>query len=249
MKVKDVMTHSVISIDPDAPVQEAVHLMLQRGISGLPVIDRAGHLLGMVTEGDFLRRAETGTQRQRPRWLEWLMGAGRLADDYVQTHSRKVSDVMTPNPQTVTEDSRLDEVVQLMERHRIKRLPVVRGDQVVGIVSRANLLQALASTIPDVTSSTPDDQAIRERLLAELGKQQWAPIALINVIVRNGIVELWGTIMDERQRQAVKVAAENVAGVKAVHDHLVWVDPMSDMAFFPPDEQEPRRRSETVKSS
>src|SRR5882724_3187042 len=150
MKAKDVMTRPVISIEPGTSVQQAAQLMLQRRISGLPVIDKTGHLVGIVTEADFLRRAETGTQRRRARWLEFLMGPGRAADEYVHTHGRKVEEVMTPDPQTVAEDSGLDEIVQLMEKRRIKRLPVTRGSQVVGIVSRANLLHALASAGRDV---------------------------------------------------------------------------------------------------
>jgi CBS domain-containing protein len=249
MRAKDVMTHQVVSVEPDASVQHAAQLMLERRISGLPVIDNAGHLVGIVTEGDFLRRAELGTQRRRARWLEFLMGAGRLADEYVQTHGRKVEDVMTRDPETVPEDRQLSDVVQLMEKHQIKRVPVVRGNQVVGIISRANLLHALASAGGDAASPKRDDDVIRERLLAELDKQRWAPIALINVIVRNGVVELWGTITDERQRHAIMVAAENISGVKDVRDHLVWIDPMSDMAFYPPDQREPRRSAETSKRS
>src|SRR5499425_3388644 len=134
MKVRDIMSTRVISIAPDASVLEAVRLMLQKHISGLPVIDQSGALLGVVTEGDFLRRTETGTERKRPRWLEFLMGPRRLADEYVQTHSRKVEDVMTLEPITITEDAALADVVQIMERRRIKRLPVVRDAQVVGIV-------------------------------------------------------------------------------------------------------------------
>src|SRR5439155_17984592 len=145
MKAKDVMTRPVISVEPGTSVQQAAQLMLQRRISGLPVIDKSGRLVGIVTEADFLRRAEMGTQRKRARWLEFLMGPGRLADEYVHTHGRKVEEVMTTDPATVAENSALGEVVELMEKHRIKRLPVVRGNQVVGIVSRANLLHALAS--------------------------------------------------------------------------------------------------------
>src|SRR5712671_4790207 len=144
MKVKDIMTCPVISIGPGMSVQQAAQLMLQRRISGLPVVEKSGRLVGIVTEADFLRRAETGTQRRRARWLEFLMGPGRLADEYVHTHGRKVEEVMTPDPETVSEDGELDEAVQLMEKRRIKRLPVVRGKQVVGIVSRANFLHALA---------------------------------------------------------------------------------------------------------
>jgi signal-transduction protein with cAMP-binding, CBS, and nucleotidyltransferase domain len=159
------------------------------------------------------------------------MGPGRLADDYTRTHGRKVEEVMTPEPVTITEDTPLEKAVQMMERRRFKRLPVVRNDQLVGIISRANLLHALASLAPEATPHSVDDATIRERLMAELQKQAWAPTALLDVVVRNGVVELWGSITDERERQALRVAAENIPGVKSVSDHLVWVDPTSGMTF------------------
>jgi CBS domain-containing protein len=232
MKVKDVMTSPVLSVDSDSPILQAIQIMLQRHISGLPVVDKQGHLVGIVTEGDFLRRAETGTQQRRPRWLEFLIGPGRLADEYTHSHGRMVDEIMTPDPITVTEQTPLDEVVRVMEKHRIKRLPVVRGQELVGIVSRANLLHALAGVASDIKPTTAGDQAIRERLLAELGRQLWAPTALINVAVKDGIVELWGTITDERERQAMMVAAENVPGVKAVRDRMVWIEPTTGMAIY-----------------
>ena len=210
--------------------------MLQRHISGLPVIEKGGELVGIVTEGDFLRRAETGTQRRRPRWLEYLVGPGRLADEYTRSHGRKVYEIMTFGALTVTEDTPLDEVVRLMEKRRIKRLPVVRGTAVVGIVSRANLVHALAGLAREVKPAAASDQTIHDRIVAELAGQSWAPTALINVIVRDGVVELWGAITDERERAAVIVAAENAPGVKGVNDHLAWVEPMSGMAFSPSDE-------------
>ncbi|HEY2229003.1 MAG TPA: CBS domain-containing protein [Xanthobacteraceae bacterium] len=225
MNVRDAMTPRIISIATDAPITQAMRLMLQNRISGLPVVDGKGELVGMVTEGDFLRRGEIGTQRQRARWLEFLIGPGRLADEYVRARGRKVEDVMTREPVTVTEDTALDEVVRLMERHRIKRLPVVRGDQLVGIVTRANIMHALVSLATETKPATGDDAGIREQILAECRRQSWAPMT--NVVVRNGVVELWGTITDDRERQALIVASENVAGVKQVHDHLVWIEPNS----------------------
>jgi CBS domain-containing protein len=226
MKASDVMTKRVISIEADAPIMEAVRLMLQNRISGLPVVGRKGELVGMVTEGDFLRRSEIGTQRHRNRWLEFLVGPGRLADEYVHASGRKVEEVMTREPITVTEDTPLDEAVGLMERHRIKRLPVVRDGKLVGIVTRANIMHALVS-LATGTKAAPagDDVAVREQILTEINRQSWAPMA--NVTVREGVVELWGTITDERERAALIVAAENVAGVKKVHDHLVWIEPNS----------------------
>ena len=237
MKVKDVMTSPVISIEPETPVLEAVRIMLQRRISGLPVIGKDGRLAGMVTEGDFLRRAETGTERRRPRWLEYLVGPGRLADEYTHSHGRKVSEIMTADPVTVTEETSLEEVVRVMEKRQIKRLPVVRGEEVVGIVSRANLVHALAGMARELEPVAAGDQGIRDRLLAELAKQPWAPVALIDVIVKNGIVDLWGTITDERERQAIIVAAENVPGVKRVNDHLAWVDALSGMVLYQSNEE------------
>jgi CBS domain-containing protein len=173
MKVRDIMTSPVVSIAPDSTVLDAVRIMLLRHISGLPVIDKSGSLVGIVTEGDFLRRAETGTQRRRPRWLEYLLGPGRLADEYTRSHGRKVHEIMTFGALSITEDTPLDEVVRLMEKRQIKRLPVVRGNEVVGIVSRANLVHALAGlarevrlqpvTRPSTTGSSPSWQVNRGR--------------------------------------------------------------------------------------
>ena len=236
MQAQDVMTQHVISVSPDDTIARAIRLMLQEQISGLPVLDGSGRLVGVVTEGDFLRRAETATERKRPRWLEFLAGPGRLADEYVHAHGRKVGEIMTADPVTVVEDTPLEEVVALMEKRRVKRIPVVRGDKVVGIVSRANLLHALARLAVEVAPTKATDTTIREQLLAKLGKEKWAPTGAIEVIVRNGVVDLWGTITDERERQALIVAAENIPGVKRVNDHVAWVDTMSGMVFQPSEE-------------
>jgi CBS domain-containing protein len=239
MKARDVMTRRVLTVEPNASVLQAIRLMLQNRISGLPVVDTNGVLVGLVTEGDFLRRTETTTEKRRPRWLEFLIGPGRLADEYVKTHARKVDEIMTREPRTITEDTPLEEVVQTMERHKIKRLPVMQGKQLVGIVSRANLLHALASMAPSAPATVATDTAIRDRLMTELEHQKWAPVRALNVTVKDGVVDLWGTITDERERQALVVAAENVPGVKEVRDHLAWVDAMSGMVLLSPTETEP----------
>jgi CBS domain-containing protein len=227
------MTRQVIAVPAGVSVLEAVRLMLQNRISGLPVVDDAGRLSGLVTEGDFLRRVETGTERRRPRWLQFLLGPGRLAEDYVQAHARKVDDVMTRDPVTVSSDTPLERVVQLMEKHRVKRLPVVDGGQLVGIVSRADLMHALASLAQEMPPPLGSDIEIRERLLSECSGKPWSP-ARLNAVVRNGEVELSGVIFDERTREAVIVAAQNVPGVKTVHDHLAWVEPASGMVIYSP---------------
>lgn len=229
MNVSDIMTPNVLSVPPDESVVTAARLMLQKQISGLPVIDDRGHLVGIVTEGDFLRRAETGTARQRPRWIEFFMGVGRLADEYVQLSGRKVSDVMTHEVQTVPPDAPLEQAVRLMERHNIKRVPVVDNGKVIGIITRADLLHAVASFAGEIAPLAPEDAAIRDRLLAALKDQPWAPVTAVHVTVKNGVVQLSGVITDERQRQALRVAAENIPGVKDVEDNIVWVEPTSGM--------------------
>lgn len=229
MQVRDVMTRNVISVKADDSILTAARLMLQNRISGLPVLDPNGAPIGIVTEGDFLRRGELGTTKRRPRWVEFLLGPGKLAEEYVHQSGKRVSEVMTRNLRTVGEDDSLDDVVMLMERYRVKRLPVVRNGKLVGIISRANLLHALASLAREAPNASGGDAGIRDRILETLAKQHWA--LAVNVVVKNGVAEIWGTIMDERERQACMVAVENVPGVKKVHDHLVWVEPMSGMAF------------------
>lgn len=229
MQVKDVMTRNVISVGPSESILKAARLMLQNRISGLPIMDKEGELIGIVTEGDFLRRSELGTERRRPKWLEFIVGPGRLAEEYVHSSGRKVDEIMTTDPCTVGENDSLEKVVELMERRHVKRLPVMRAGRMVGIISRANLLHALASLARDMPAPAGSDSVIRENIMATLGKQHWAP--RVNVVVKNGVAELWGIIVDERERQGLIVAAENIDGVKQVHDHLVSVEPMSGMAF------------------
>jgi CBS domain-containing protein len=235
MRAHQIMTRSVYSVLPEATILEAANIMLQRHISGLPVIDAAGKLVGIVSEGDFIRRSEIGTQRKRGRWLKFLLGAGEAATEFVHEHGRKISEVMTRDPLTISEDTPLEEIVKTMENNGVKRLPVMRGDKLVGIVSRANLLQAVATLARDIPDPTADDDHIRRRIVDTLGKNDWCPFGL-NVVVRDGIVHLSGVITEERSRQASIVGAENVAGVKKVHDHLCWVDTMSGMYLESPED-------------
>jgi CBS domain-containing protein len=236
MNASDVMTCTLLSVRPDATVAEAIRTMLDNRISGLPVIDEAGRLVGILTEGDLLRRGETGTERQRSRWLEILMGPGRLAGEYVRTHGRKIGEVMTRDVVSVTPDTPLKEVVELMERHRIKRVPVLDGEVLVGILSRADFLRAVLGALQEEESPATNDGEIRERILAELARSAWVPRDGIAITVENGVVDLKGVILDEKERAALRVAAENVPGVRAVEDHLVWVEPVSGTIIDAPRE-------------
>jgi hypothetical protein len=191
----------------------------------------------MITEGDCLRRVETGTEIKRPLWREIFTSPETLAEEYIQAHGRRVAELMTPDPVTIDEDTDVAEIIHLMEKNQIKRLPVMRNGAVVGIVSRANLVQALASLLPAV-NVTDNDVRIRNHIISELDKLPWAANELLNVTVKDGVVDLWGSYTSYRQDEAAIVAAENVPGVKEVRNHLAWVDPMSGLTVYSPDEKQ-----------
>jgi CBS domain-containing protein len=236
MRAHQIMTRPVISVTPETTIVDAANIMLQKHVSGLPVVDAAGKLVGIISEGDFIRRSEIGTQRKRGRFLKFILGPGQEAIDFVREHGRKIAEIMTPEPVTIGEDTPLEEIVQRMEKNNVKRLPVTRGDKIVGIVSRSNLLQAVASIAREIPDPTADDDHIRNRVIDALAKNDWCPFGL-SVIVRDGIVHLSGVITEERSRQAAIVAAENVTGVNKVHDHLCWVDTMSGMYLNSPEDE------------
>lgn len=220
MLVRDVMVAPVITVEPSTTVQAVAELFLKKQISAVPVLDDRGKLVGIVSEGDLLHRVEAGTERHRSWWLRALIESDTLAAEYVKSHGRKVSDVMTRDVITASPETPLHAVASLMEKNAIRRLPILENGQLVGIVSRANLLQAVASA-RQLLDITPSDKEIRERILASLKKEQWAHTGLLNVTVTNGIVDIWGLAESEAERKAIRVAAESAPGVDAVHDNLV----------------------------
>jgi len=214
MRAMDVMTSEVITVGEDASVQEAAKLMAEHAISAVPVVDRDKRVVGMVSEGDLLHRAETGTERQRSWWLEMVASTNQLAGEYVKSHSGVVKDVMTRDVISVTEDTTVADIAILLETNRIKRVPVLRDGRLVGIVSRANLVRALAMTITERPSGAEaDDRAIRDRLLAELK-------APANITVKDGVVHLWSSYYSDQEKRALVVAAESITGVRRVEDHM-----------------------------
>lgn len=235
MRAHQIMTRDVITVTPRTTIQDAANIMLRSHISGLPVLDDAGRLVGIVSESDFLRRGEIGTGRKRPAWLQFFLGPGWSAADFVRERGRRVEDVMTQHPVTVAEDTPLEELVRLMEKHGIKRLPVMSGAVLTGIVTRSNLLQAVASMAREIPDPTADDDHIRDRILRAVNAADWRPIGF-EVTVRNGIVHLHGIITTDRARQAAIVVAENTAGVKQVHDHLCFVDGYSGFYVESPED-------------
>ena len=233
MSVADVMTKNVISVTSETTIADAARLLLQHRISGLPVLDPEGAVVGIVTEGDLLRRTETGTERRHARWLEFLISPGRLAREYANANARKVGEVMSGEVVTVTPQDSLTEVVRLMEHHHVKRLPVIEAGRLVGIISRANLVRALLDDLskPAGDGASVGDAQISAHILAAIAKQPWGPRASVDVRVKAGVAELYGSITDERERTALQVLAENTPGVIAVRDHLVWVEPMSGIVI------------------
>ena len=236
MNVSDVMTKVLVTVRSEASIQEAATLMVQHRVSGLPVVDDAGALVGLITEGDLIRRAELGTAGARPGWLSMFLNPGRAAQEYVLTHGLKVREVMTGEVITTSPDAPLAEIVDIMESHQVKRLPVLQNQRLVGIVSRADLLRALAQLLPARKVPAISDTELRKRLLGELDKQRWVPRNNIDATVKNGIVELRGAVTDDRERLGLRVIAENTPGVRGVHDRLIWVEPISGTVVEAPKE-------------
>jgi len=235
MIVADVMTRNCITIAPGATVEDAVNLMLSRHISGLFVVDEEGDLAGVITEGDLLRRDELGTQHNRPWWLRLLVSPARQAADFARANGRHVRDVMTEEVLSIGQDASLEDVVEAMEKHRIKRLPVTADGKVVGVVSRSDLLRALIARVRNVAPIATDDRSIRTAILNALEAQPWAPMTTLNVTVADEVVDLWGSITNDDERHAIRVIAENTPGVKAVNDHLVYIEPYTGTVIDAPD--------------
>jgi CBS-domain-containing membrane protein len=226
MKAADVMVANVVAVGPDASVQEVADILLTNRISAVPVVGKNGQLVGIISEGDLIRRAEAGTERRRSWWLETLISSNQLAAEYVKSHALKVADIMTGSVITAGPDTPLRDIATLLERNSIKRVPIVKNGKVIGIVSRANLVQALASRWKQSEARPAvDDLTIREEVMARLDAEPWTRFAPINVIVHDATVELWGIVDSETAKQAVRVAAEVTPGVRTVNDNLV-VEPL-----------------------
>ncbi|WP_249979089.1 CBS domain-containing protein [Vreelandella olivaria] len=219
MQAIDIMTPKVVSVGPDTEVREIAQLLLNHRISAVPVVDDESKVLGIVSEGDLMRRVKDDNDHERSWWLS-LFTSGNNAGDYVKSHGRKAREVMTPDPLTVDENTPLHSIARLLEKHHIKRVPVVREGKLVGIVSRANLLQGIANAEVAPTQSPMDDRKVRDAILKEVEQHAGVHTESISVIVDGGVVEVWGLVDSLEQKQAVTVAAENVPGVTRVENHL-----------------------------
>lgn len=220
MKAHDVMVRNVVTVGPDSNVTDAIALLVEHDISALPVVDADGNLIGILSEADLLEREELGAEHHHPWWMETLMPASKLAAEFAKAHGKKVSEVMSTDVITASEGTPVSEIAALLERHRIKRLPIVSQGKVVGIVSRSNLIQALASSKP-AEPKLETDHEIRLELLDRLGKQRWTDFGNRNIIVQDGVVHLWGLVSSEAERKALRALADGVPGVSHVADEMI----------------------------
>jgi CBS domain-containing protein len=221
MRAIDVMVRDVVTVRPDTDVAEAIKLLAEHDVSALPVLDDAGNLVGMLSEADLIQRVEIGTEKRRPWWQEAMTGASTLAADFAKSHGKKVGEVMATGVISVSEDTPLSEIAALFERKRIKRVPVVKDGKLVGIVSRANLIQALATVIGRMDQHNESDRQIRLELLSRLQQQSWTDFGSRNITVGNRVVHLWGLVGSEAERKALLALAESVPGVSRVADEMI----------------------------
>ncbi|HTN11142.1 MAG TPA: CBS domain-containing protein [Acetobacteraceae bacterium] len=221
MNAGDVMTRDVVTVTPETPVAELVQVLLSHGISGVPVVDEERRVVGVVSEGDLLRRAEMGTEKRRGGWMTFFTGTEKLAGEYVRSHGRVATDVMTRDVVCVQADTPLADIADLMEDRHIKRVPVLKDEVLVGLVSRSNLLRAFASRAEVKPGGGTDDAAIRQALLTELELHTWSRRTENSMVVTDGVVHLWGMVSGPEENRALELVAERVPGVVAVRNHLV----------------------------
>ena len=221
MRAIDVMVRDVVTVSPETDVAEAIKLLAEHDVSALPVLDKEGNLVGVLSEADLIHRVEISTEKHRPWWLETVTGATTLAEEFAKSHGKKVGEVMTAGVISVTEETPLSEIAALFERKRIKRVPVVKDCKLVGIVSRSNLIQALASAAGRVDQHDETDRQIRLDLLSRLQEQSWTDFGSRNITVSGRVVHLWGLVGSEAERKALLALAEGVPGVSRVSDEMI----------------------------
>lgn len=220
MHAADIMTRNVITVGPKTEVREIVDMMIKNRISALPVVDEGGRVVGMVSEGDLMRRVENNTERRDSWWLAALFSARNDADTYVKSHGRRAEDVMTRNLISISEDTPLYKIAQTLEKNHIKRVPVISGGKLVGIVSRSNLLQGFSMMQKDAPAAAADDKTIRNAIIKEMESKLGISGNTTNVVVVDGVVTLWGLVESEAQKKGAAIAAEGTSGVKEVHNNL-----------------------------
>ncbi|MEG2430183.1 MAG: CBS domain-containing protein [Acinetobacter sp.] len=236
MKACEIMTLHPVTVTEETPVREIVERLLQLRISGMPVINEKGEMTGMVTEGDLLRRKELGTEVKRPHWLAVMLSTGKLAREYTHSHASFAKEIMTPDPVSVAPDLDIENVVELMEKHHIKRVPVVQEGKLLGIITRVDIIRALQRSWVAPAPYSISDEMLRQRILDKIADQPWVLPGKIHVEVKDGLVSLYGRILDEAVRGALITLAEEANNGNKVWDHLIYVEPLTGLFLSPDDE-------------
>lgn len=221
MRAKDIMTTQVTTVDADSLVHEIVRCLLTKHISAVPVTDADGRVLGIISEGDLIHRVAATSHQHRSWWASLFDGSGKDPAEFIKTHALHARDIMTREVTAVTEDTPAEEIVRILEKRRIKRVLVLRGERLVGIVSRADLLRVVLASSPETGASmSANDRELREKIMANLEGQDWARVSQLNIVVSEGVAQLWGFVGSDTERNALRVAAETVPGIREVEDHL-----------------------------
>ncbi len=220
MKAQEVMTRGVITVTPATAVREVAALLAEKHISGVPVVAEDGHVVGIVSESDLLHRAEIGTEKPRKSWLRAFADPDRLAREFAKTHGMQVDDVMSRHIVSVAEDTELQDVVNLLEKHNLKRLPVIKDGKLVGLITRGDIVRALSKKAMERIVTPVTDSDLQAQILEKMKKSKWLLDSYINLTVTDGVVEMWGMAVSEDQRKALKVLINETPGVKRIDDRL-----------------------------
>jgi CBS domain-containing protein len=221
MKASDIMVRRVLTTHPQTSVSQVAKQLVDNDISALPVVDDAGNVVGVISEADLMHRKELGSEKTRAWWIEAMTPGATLADEFAQSHGKRVEELMSTRVISATPDASLGEIASLLEKHRIKRVPIMKDGKIVGIVSRSNLVQALASAKSNGVTAADKDHTIRADIVAKLGEQQWTDFGDRNIVVVNGVACVWGLVGSPSERKALIALVEGVPGVTDVRDEMI----------------------------
>ncbi len=220
MLAQEVMTKDVITVGPDTTVGEIAALLVRHRISAVPVVAAENRVIGIVSQTDLANRSETDTEKRRKWWLDIFADADAKAREYVKSHGRKAKDIMTRFVISVPPRASMAEVADLLDTHRIRQVPVMEDGKLLGMISRTDLVRKLAEVAVVAPAARPDSGTLQKAIWQRIHEQTWLKSAYVSVSTKDGIVELWGAVDSDQQRQALRVLVEGVAGVQRVEDHV-----------------------------